>query len=229
MGLVQLGINNALPATTDLIFGQAPGNYGGNGGAPRPARLQPNRQFAVELGTRAPAIITAASRTSSQHHEHAHHSTTPRGNSFTYYQGGETFDVPIGKLTIGTTAQVANSTDNIALVLSPTNQARWCSGIGLQPGRQRQYTLVADVEHLQRRDDDQRRRPLCGQRPDLLCHPANGTLNSATGVGPVVVNSGGTLGGSLVGGGRGHAQSPASNGPSPSTTAAPSPRPASTG
>ena len=30
--------------------------------------------------------------------------------------------------------------------------------------------------------------------------PANGTLNSATGVGPVVVNSGGTLGGSIAGG-----------------------------
>ena len=41
MPLVQLGINNALPATTDLVWGEA----NGNGGALRYARLQPDGQL----------------------------------------------------------------------------------------------------------------------------------------------------------------------------------------
>ena len=52
VGIVQLGINNALPQTTDLSFGAGIGTQtdsAGYSGAPRPARVQPDGQVDLNL------------------------------------------------------------------------------------------------------------------------------------------------------------------------------------
>ena len=133
VGLVQLGVNNALPTTTDLAFGQVPNTGGGNAGA---LDLHGLNQTVASLSSYDKNTsdyfsgITNFGATAGTLTICDTRDPTSVSSSFNYYQtaGSAGFAGVIGKLTLGTTAQIANSNDNIALVLAAGNTGASCSG-----------------------------------------------------------------------------------------------------
>ena len=140
MPLLQLGVNNALPTTTDLSFGEANGNSG-----------------ALDLhgfNQTVNSISTWYKGTSNYHGGITNFTGTvstltlndPSGISAT---NNAQFQAVIGKLITGTTAQINSSTDNIALNLASTNNGAITLGLAqIEPGvawwrRQRRTPIPA--------------------------------------------------------------------------------------
>jgi autotransporter-associated beta strand protein len=188
MALLRLGCTNALPTTTDLVWGEGNGNSG-----------------ALDMNNFSQTVNSIK--------------TWSRGvgSSFNNYHGGITnmatgtavstltindsagnnakFDAVIGKLLTGTPAQIAASSDRVALALASTNTGSLTLGIaivGSTPGvpasRSNTYSGGTTINGG----------ALYVATGNL--YSASGTQHSATGTGPVTVGNGGTLGGSSAGG-----------------------------
>jgi autotransporter-associated beta strand protein len=183
MSIVQLGIDNALPTTTDLSFGEANGNSG-----------------ALDLhgfNQTVNSISTWYKSTSNYHGGVTNFTGTMSTLTINDTVGNNAkFEAVIGKLLTGTSAQIASSTDNIALHLASTNIGSLTLGLAqIEPGSSMVAASTSNTYNGGTIVDGGALYAANG-----LTYATTGTRNSATGVGPVTVNNGGTLGGSPAGG-----------------------------
>ena len=191
MPLVQLGVENALPVTTDLSFGEANGNSG----------ALDLHGFDQEVNS----ISTWYKGTSNYHggitnFDGSKTSTLTINDSNNGVGHNATFQAVIGKLLTGTSAQIASSTNNIALHLAPTNLGSLTLGLAqIEPGSS---MVAASTSNTYSGGTIIEGGALYAANG--ATYATSGTLNSATGTGLVTVatvaSPHGTLGGSSAGG-----------------------------
>jgi len=191
---VRLGVDNALPITTDLIYGyrQSATTGSGNSGC---LDLNGHNQQLNSIGT---ISYVYTNGTVNDYHD----GLTNTGAALSTLSICNTqpnvvntrFDAVIGVIPFqGTPAQRAASTDNIALHLLAGNNGTLTLGLAYQAGsvpwtNANTYSGGTTID-------------------GGYLFAANGSVGSATGTGPVTVNNTGVLGGSSSGGSVGWAGS----------------------
>jgi hypothetical protein len=168
VGIVQLGINNALPQTTDLSFGAGIGTQTTSSGY----------SGALDLHGFNQTVKSISTWTGSTYNCHAGVTnfgpSTGTPSMLTINDSAAdaaVFNATIGQLVMGPNSQISASNGNIALTLAPTNIGSLTLGLtNVASGRWfgQQHHCGHPVQLVYRRHDHQRRRLVCRQRIGLL-------------------------------------------------------------